>query len=144
MSHKQLNYAFRLFLNFFGEIHWELPFLVKKVTISERKTHILTKFIFLNIFGNGQILTKIWMCLNNSFDEPIKREQLLTKTAFLPKVSHISQTMLLLFLKYFFGNSQRTSLFSPKCDYLRKSRAESVFFLTCLKRRKYWWKFGFV
>ena len=63
----QLNYVFLLFWSIFGEIHGELLFLVQKVTISERRTEILTKFVFLNIFENGQILRKIWIGLNSSF-----------------------------------------------------------------------------
>ncbi len=41
------DYTFLLFLNIFGLIHWKLLFLVKKVTISERITEILRKFVFL-------------------------------------------------------------------------------------------------
>ena len=88
ISHIQLNYVFLLFWSILGEIQREILFLVKK-NISERRIDILTKFIFLNMFENGHILTKIWMCLNKSFDEPSKRWQILTKNAFLPKVSHI-------------------------------------------------------
>ena len=67
VSHKQLNYVFRLFWGFLGEIHWELPFLVKKVTILERRTKILRKFVSLNMFEKSKILTKIWICLNKFF-----------------------------------------------------------------------------
>ena len=50
MSHIQLNYAFLFFWRIFGEIHREILFLVKKVTISETSTEILRKVIFLNQF----------------------------------------------------------------------------------------------
>ena len=41
-----------------------LILLVKKVAISERSTEILRKLAFLNMFEKGQILRKIWICLN--------------------------------------------------------------------------------
>ena len=63
----KLKYVFVLFCSIFAEIHRELLFLDQKVTISERKTEILTKFVFLNMFENGQILRKNWICLNNCF-----------------------------------------------------------------------------
>ena len=50
----QLNYAFLLFEAFFGEIHREVLYLVKKVTISERSTEILRNFVFLNMFEKGK------------------------------------------------------------------------------------------
>ena len=42
--------CFSVVLKHFGEIHRELRFLVKKVTISERSTEKLRKFVFLNMF----------------------------------------------------------------------------------------------
>ena len=61
MSHIPPNYAFLWFWSIFGIIiRWKLLFLVKKVTISERITEILRKFIFLNMFEKAQILRKIW------------------------------------------------------------------------------------
>ena len=53
MSHIDLNYAFVLFLSIFGEIHRKILFLVKKVTISERSSELLRKFVFLNKFEKG-------------------------------------------------------------------------------------------
>ena len=47
MSHILLNYAFLLFWSNFGEIHRELFFLYIKVTISEKCTKIVWKFVFL-------------------------------------------------------------------------------------------------
>ncbi len=47
--------------------------------------------------------------------------QILTKTVFLLKLSHIQiNNAFLLFFKHLGGNPQRSSLFSPKSDYLRK------------------------
>ena len=50
VSHIQQNYGFLLFWSILWEIHRELLFLVKKVTISERCTEILRKFVFLSMF----------------------------------------------------------------------------------------------
>ena len=50
----QLKYAFQLFWSILGEIHRELLFLVQKVTISEKSTEILRKFVFLNKFEKGK------------------------------------------------------------------------------------------
>ena len=55
-----------VFKNFL-EIHRELLFLVRKVTISEKNTEIFRKFVFYYMFEKGQILRKIWICLNNYF-----------------------------------------------------------------------------
>ena len=55
------------------------------MTISERSTEILKKFVFLNKFEKEQIMMKIWICLNKSFlKKPEKRGQILTKTGFSP------------------------------------------------------------
>ncbi len=59
VSHIRLNYVFLLFCSFFVEIHRELLLLVQKVTISEKSTEILSKFVFLNNFEKGQILRTI-------------------------------------------------------------------------------------
>ena len=89
VSHKLVNYAFLLFWSILGEIHRELFFLFKKVTISEMSTEDLRKFVFLTMFEKWEILMKIWICLNNSFDQTTKRRKKLIKTVFLPKLSHI-------------------------------------------------------
>ncbi len=39
----------------------------QKMTISEKSTEIIRKVVFLNKFEKGQILRKIWICLNKSF-----------------------------------------------------------------------------
>ncbi len=67
MTHILKNYAFLLFWSIFEEIHRELFFLVKKVTISETSNEILRKFVFLTMFEKEQILRKIWISLNNYF-----------------------------------------------------------------------------
>ena len=59
--------CFSVVLKHFLADSLKLLFLVKIVTISERITEILRKFDFLNKFEKGQILRKIWICLNNYF-----------------------------------------------------------------------------
>ena len=59
-----LNYAFVMFSSIFGEIHRELLFLVKKVTIIEMRTEIIWNIFFLPCLLRGEILRKIWICLN--------------------------------------------------------------------------------
>ena len=147
MSHIQLNYVFLLFWSIFAEIQRQLLFLVKKVTFSEKRTEKLTKFVFLNMFENRQTLRKIWIFLNNCVWSNLWNGGYINKKIFLPKVSHIRPNyFFLLFWRIFGGNSQRTSLFRPNSDYLRKENwnTHSLFFLTCLKMGKSWGEFGFV
>ena len=59
------------------------------MSISERCTEILRKFVFLNMFEKGQILRKIEFVKTIVFDQTSKRGQILTNTVFLHKVSHI-------------------------------------------------------
>ena len=61
------NLCFLVVLIFFLEIHRELLFLVKKVSISEMNTEKHSKFVFLNMFEKGQVRKKFWICLNNFF-----------------------------------------------------------------------------
>ena len=119
MSHILLNYSFLLFWSIFVEIHREIFFLVKKVTISETSTEILRKFVILTMFEKWQILRKIWICLNFFFYQTSKRGHILTKTVFHPKLSHIQLNCFSVVLKHFRGNLQRTFLFCQKSDYLR-------------------------
>ena len=63
----ELYYAFLLFRSIVGEIHRESLFLLKKVTISEKSTEILRKFVSLYKFEMGKILRKILICLNTIF-----------------------------------------------------------------------------
>ena len=144
MSHILLNYAFLLFWNIFGEIHGELFFLdikwlsPKKAPIYSESLFFLPclkrgksrgKFVFVNCFWSNQ-----W------------RGQILTKTVFLPKLCHTAKLCFFVVLKHFWGNSQRTSLFSQKRVFLWKDHwnTQNFFFLPCLKRGKSWEKFGFL
>ena len=147
MSHIQINHVFLLFWSIFVEIQRKLLFLVKKVTFSEKRTEKLTKFVFLNMFENRQTLRKIWICLNNCFWSNLWNGGCINKKCFSPQSKpHTAKQFFLLFWSFFAGNSQRTSLFRPKSDYLRKENwnTHSLFFLTCLKMGKSWGEFGFV
>ncbi len=51
--------CFSVVLKHFGGNPQRILFLVQKVTISEKSTEILRKFVSLNEFEKGQILRKI-------------------------------------------------------------------------------------
>ena len=91
------------------------------MTISEKSTEILRKFVSLNKFEKGQIQRKFWICLNECFEEISKMREILTKTCFSPQSEpHTDKLCFSVSLKHFRGKSQRTALFSSKSDYLRK------------------------
>ena len=120
MSHIPPNYAFLLFWSIFGLIYWKHLFFDKKVTISERSTDILRKFVFLNKFEKRQILSKIWICTNNFFYQTCKRGQILTKTVFHLKMSHIQLNLASLLFWSILGEFHWKLLFLVKKNYLRK------------------------
>ena len=121
LSHIQLNYAFLLFWNIFGVIHREFIFLVPKVIISESRTELLTKIVFLKIFEKGKILRKIWNCLNNSFWTNQWKGTNIKQICFSPQNEpHTAKLCFLVVLKQFWGNLHRTNLFSKKNDTIRK------------------------
>ena len=72
--------------------------------------------------------------------------QILTETVFSPQNELHTAKLCFTVLKHFWANSQETSLFSPKSDYLRGAQKylESLFFSTCLKRGQPRNFFGFV
>ena len=68
----------------------------------------------------GQILMKIWICLNFFFfKQTSKREYILTKTIFLHKVSHILLNYAFLLFKAFLRKFIENFSFRHKSDYLR-------------------------
>ena len=103
-----------LFWRIFGLIHWKHDFLVKNVTISERSTEILRKFVYLNKFERRKILRKIWICLNNFFNQTSEIGQILTKTIILLKMSHTQLNYALLLFWNIFGEFQGKLLFLVK------------------------------
>ena len=147
VSHIQLKFAFLLFWCIYGEIQRELLFLFKIMTISERSSELLRKFVFLNKFEKGKIQRKIWICLNNCFWSNHLKGTNINKNFFSPVCEpYTAKLCFSFFLKHFWGNSQRTSFFSPKIDSQKRAQkySESLFFLTSLKKGKSRGKFGFV
>ena len=135
MSLIQLNYAFLLFWSIFWEIHRELLFLVQKLTISEKSPEILRKFVFLNKFEKVKIKRKIWICLNNFFWSNQKRGQILTKTVFLLKTSHIQLNYAFLLFWSIFWEIHRELLFLVQKVTISEKSTETLrifFFLTSL------------
>ena len=113
-----------------------------------RKEHWNTqKFFFLNKFEKGQILTKIWICLNNFFYQTSKRWQILIKNVFLLKVSHIQLNYAFLLFWSIFVEIHRELLFLVKKVTSQKEAQnylESWFFSISLKWGKSRGKFRFV
>ena len=113
MSHIQLNYAFLLFWNIFGKIHRELLFFVQKVAISERSIEIPRKFFFLK-YWKGKSWVKLRFVKTTFFDQTSKWRHKLTKTVFLPTVSHIELNYAFLLFWSIFGEIHRELLFLVK------------------------------
>ena len=121
MSHIELNHVFLLLWSIFEEIQRQPLFLVQKATFSEKRTEKLTKFVFLNMFEKRQTLRKIWICLNNCFWSNQWNGGYINKKSFSPQSKpHTAKLCFSVVLKLFGRYSQRTSIFSPKSDYLRK------------------------
>ena len=75
------------------------------------------------MFEKGKILRKIWICLNNYFDQTSQMVEILTKTSFSPQSEpHTAELYFSVFLKEFLENPQRTSLFSQKLAILEMSK----------------------
>ena len=120
VSNIQLNYAFLLFWSILEEIHIELLFLVQKVTISERRTEILTNLLFSTCLKKGKSWGKIDLFKQLFLIKPVKGDNI-KKICFYPHTEpHTAKLCFSVVLNLFRRNSQRTSLFSPKSDYLRK------------------------
>ena len=75
---------FRCFEAFLENILIELLFLVQKVTISEKSTEILRKLFYWERPEENLDLSKQLF-----LTKPVKIGEILTKTVFLHKVSHI-------------------------------------------------------
>ena len=111
VSHILLNYAFLLFWGLFGKIHRELFFLDIKVTIPETSTEILRKFVFLTMFERGKSWGNFGFVFITVFHQTSKRGQILTKTVFLPKVSHVLLNYAFLLFWCLFGKIHRELFF---------------------------------
>ena len=73
--------------------------------------------------------------------------EILIKTSFSPQSEpHRAKLCYSVVLKHYWGNSQRTSLFSQKKQSQKETQkyTESLFVLTCLKIGKSLGEFGFI
>ena len=119
MSHILLNYAFLFFWSIFGEIHRELLFLVKKWLSQKRALKYSESIFFLPCLKVANPEETL-VCLNNCFRSNQWKWININKKCFSPQSEpHTAKQCLSVVLKHFWLNSQRTSLFIKKSDYLR-------------------------
>ena len=124
MSHIQLNYAFLLFWSIFGELHWKLLFLVKKwlPQIGAQK-YSESLFIYTSL-KSGKSRGKFGYFVNNPFVQSSKTEQILIKTVFLLKMSHIPPNYAFLLFCIFFGQIHCKVLFLFKKETISERSTE--------------------
>ena len=123
MSHLQINFAFRLFWSILGEIHWKFLFLIIKLTLSERSSDIIGKFVFLNKLEKGKIHRKIWIiCKQNLLYEAIKWD-IYKQKKFLHKMNHIQLNYAFLLFWSTFGEIHWKILFLFK-NWLSQKEAQ--------------------
>ena len=94
-----------------------------------------------NKFEKGQILRKIWICLNNSIcDQTSKLGEILTKTCFSTQSEpHTVKICFSVVLKLFLEIHRELLFLVKKMAISERSTeySQSLFFSTCLKRGKY-------
>ena len=113
--------VFSVVLKHFWGFHRELLFLVQKVIISERSSEILRKITFLNKFEKEKCQWKVWIWCKQPFLFKAENGTIINKIIFSPQNEpHTAKLCFSVVLKNFWGNSLKTSLFSPKIDSLRK------------------------
>ena len=147
MSHILLNYAFLLFWSILWEIHRELFFLDKKVTISKGALKYSESFFLLPCLKGANPEENLDLFKQLFLIKPVIGNKL-TKIVFLHKVSHILLNYAFLLFWSILGEIHRELFFLVKKKWLYQKGAlknsESLFFLPCLKRGKSSEKFGFV
>ena len=147
MSHILLNYASLLFCSIFGEIIRELFFLDIKLTISEKSTKRLRKFVFLTMFERGKILRLIWICLNNRFLINQWKGININKNGFSPQSGpHSAKLCLSVFLSIL-GYINRELFFLDIKGTLSETWNKTLrkfVFLTMFEGGKSWGEFGFI
>ena len=78
--------CFSVVLKHFGGKSLKFSLFSQKMTISERRSEILRKFVFHNKFEKGQIQRQIWICCKQPFIfKSVKREKYLQKLFFSSK-----------------------------------------------------------
>ena len=113
MTHIQLNYAFLLFWSIIGKIQRELLFLVKK-WLSQKGAMKYSESFFFNMFVLDKSWVKLWFVYITVLDQTSNLGQKLTKTVFLPKVSHVQLNYTFLLFCSIYGEIHRELLFFVK------------------------------
>ena len=116
MRHIQLNFAFQLFWIIFGENLLKTSLFCQKMTISESRSELLWKLIFLNNFCYGQILMNILFDGKMPFVQTSEIGQILTKKNVILNAKLFFSVVLNHSWEKF---DEKFSLLS-KYDYLRK------------------------
>ena len=140
MNQILLYYHFLLFWSILGKIDRELFFLETKVTISETSTEILRRFVFLTMFERVKSWGKFEFFSTTILDQTSNRGQILTKTVFLSKVSHILLNYALLLFWRIYEEIHREYLSLVKKVTISE-RSTEIFrkygFLTMFERGKF-------
>ena len=147
MSHILLNYAFLLLPSILGEIHRELFFLVKKSDYLRNEHLNSKKFVFLTMFEKGQILRKIWICLNNFFWLNKQKGININKNCFIHKLKQILLNYAFLLFWSLLGEIHRILFFLDIKVTISETSTEirrKFIFLTMFEMGKSWEKFRFV
>ena len=116
--------SFSVVLKHFWENSQRNSLFIQKMAISERRSEIHKRFVFLNMFEKGKILRKIWICLNNCFWQTSKSGQILTNTVFLSTFSHIQLNYAFLFFWNILWDIHRHFSFYSK-NWLSQNRAQT-------------------
>ena len=146
LTHILINCAFLLFWNNFVEIHRELFFFYIKVTISEKSTEIVRKFVFLTMFERANPEENLDLFKQLFFWNHLNGINI-NKNCFSPQSEpHTAKLCLSVVLKNFWGNSWRNFLFRHKSNYLRNEHWNTLkhFFVSMFERGKSRGKFWFI
>ena len=147
VSHIQINYTFLFFWRNFGKNSPRTSLFSQKMTISEGSSEILRKCVFLNMFEKGESCVKLRFIYTNLFYKTSIRVQILTKTVFLDKVSHIQLKYAFLLFGSIFGEIHRELLFLVQKVSISERSIEihrKFVFLNMFEKGKSWLKLGYV
>ena len=98
----------------FGKNLLKTSIFVKKKTISDRNSELLWKLVFLNNFCYGQILGIIFLMETTALVQTSEIGQILTKTVYDLKMSHVYLNYALQLFWIIFGKFCRKLLFLEK------------------------------
>ena len=97
--------CFSVVLKYFRANSLKTSLFSQKLTISERNTEIIRKFVFHNKFEKGQTKRKIWICLNNCFWTNQWKGTNINKNCFSHQNEpHTAKLYFPVVLKHFSGN----------------------------------------